>query len=194
MILGFITIAGRVYSRTLITKAFGADDVLILLGYIFALTLSSLIIVGNLNYYSGRHVWDIPLQLFVPHRKNIWWSELCYVFASCTIKISVLLFYRRLSISFTRTFLWATWIGIILNSMFLIGFVLWLALLCRPFDAYWKSISPEWRATHEYHCKAETVSLPLSAGLSVLTDLYATLVPLILITTMKKTFREKLAL
>lgn len=192
--LGFITISLRAYSRLLVTRAFGADDGLIIIAYIMAVAMSSLIIVGNLDYFSGRHIWDVPIDTFVPHRKNAWWTEILYVLSSSMVKISVLLFYRRLSVNFTRTFLWATWIGIGINVTYMVTFILGLILICRPLDAYWNSFNPAWAKTHKYSCGAENITLPVSSAISVLTDLYATLVPMLLITSIKKSMKEKVAL
>lgn len=195
IILGGGIVSARTYTRIKITRAFGLDDALILVSYLLAVVLSILIIIGNKSYYSGRHVWDVPVSTFAPHRHNIWWSELMYVLASSCAKISVLLFYRRLSLSFTKLFMWATYIGLVTNMVYLAGFVIWLCLICQPLDAYWNSFNPSWRAKNlEYHCRYETITLPLSGALSVMTDLYATLVPLFLIMTMQRSIKDKLAL
>ena len=37
---------------------------------------------------------------------------MCYTLAISCVKTSILLFYRRLSVSFTRSFLIAVWVGI----------------------------------------------------------------------------------
>lgn len=194
IILGAIIVSVRTYTRLRITKAFGLDDVLVIIAYVLAVALSSLVIIGNTSYYSGRHIWDVPTSTFVPHRHNIWASELIYVLASSAAKISVLLFYRRLSMEFTSAFLWATHLGLAVNLIYLVFFVVWLCTLCQSLDAYWKSFSSVWRTDHKFHCRTEQVSLPLSAGLSMLTDLYATLLPLILITSIQKSTRDKTAL
>lgn len=192
--LGLIIIISRTYSRLAITRAFGSDDALAIVAYAAAIPLSVLIIIGNQVDMDGYHIWDVPPRLYTPHRKNVWWSEICYVVSSSCVKISVLLFYRRLSISFTKAFLWATWVGIFFNAAYGIGFVIWLCSICRPLQAYWLGFDFAWAATHKYSCYPERISLPVSCGLSMIGDLYTTLLPLLYISSMSKSLREKAAL
>lgn len=189
-----LIVTARLYSRLLITKAPGLDDLLAVLALLSSIGLSVLVILGNKRYYSGRHVWDIPITTFVPHRINVWASMWCYIVASTLVKISVLLFYRRLSVKFSRLFLVATWVGIVYNVLYLVGFGLTLVLLCDPLHAYWKQFDYVWAASHGFKCGAENVALPASAGFSVLGDFYSTLLPLLLIFNLDLPFRQKAAL
>lgn len=199
IIITSIIIAIRIYTRLRITRAFGFDDAFAIIAYILGVALSTLVIIGNKYYYSGRHVWDIPPALFVPHRQYIWWGELLYILSTTSIKISVLLFYRRLSISFTKGLKRATWIGLAANLVYLCIFTVWLCLLCHPLNAYWDLYKPGWRQQPAQQlnppsCLAENISLPVSSALSALTDLYATLVPLVLVMTIQKPFKQKIPL
>lgn len=193
--VGCFVVTVRTYTRLRITRAFGLDDFLILLAYALSIVLSTLIILGNLVYHSGYHIWDVPPTTYVAHRKNIWWSELVYILTSCTVKVSVLLFYRRLSTEFSKRFLWAVYVGLATNLVYFIGFGGLLFTICSPLDAYWNSFDPYWKYKHRhFYCHAENVALPLSAGLSVITDLYATLVPLWLVTSIQKSLKDKIGL
>ena len=112
-ILGATTVLVRLYARFFITKAPGIDDILIVAALVFGIALAALNIVGNQVYYNGYHIWDIPPASYVPHRVNVWAAQLCFTLSLCCVKISVLLFYRRLSVSFTDKFLIAVWVGIV---------------------------------------------------------------------------------
>ena len=192
--LAVIIVGVRLYARFKITKAPGIDDVLILLALIFGITLSCIIMVGNQIYYGNRHVWDIPIEVAVPARINIWVSQLFYTLALLCVKTSVLLFYRRLSVSFTKTFLVAVWVGIAYNIMLVLGFLLTLLLLCRPISAYWLSFKPSYYAAHNYHCGSEQVTQPLVAILNLIGDFYSTLLPLILVSRLALPRQQKAAL
>lgn len=159
-----------------------------------SIALSVLVIIGNKSYFSGRHVWDIPISTFEPHRLNVWVSMWCYIIAATLVKVSVLLFYRRLSVKFSRLFLIATWIGIAYNVLYLVGFALVLLLLCNPADAYWKSFDPHWTESHNYKCIPEGQTTPVSAALSVIGDFYSTLLPVLLIFNLNLPRRQKFAL
>ncbi|KIW70237.1 hypothetical protein PV04_02527 [Phialophora macrospora] len=192
--IGIITVTARLYSRLFITKAPGLDDLLVVIALGFLTALLVLVIIGNKDFYSGRHVWDIPPNSFVGGRINIWASLWCYVIGITLIKISVLLFYRRLSVKFSRAFLIATWVGIVYNILYFVSFGLTLLLLCRPLHAYWDSFSPAWAASHDFHCASENAALPASSAFSVAGDFYSTLLPLILVYYLELPRRQKIAL
>ncbi|KAK5278708.1 hypothetical protein LTR20_000916 [Exophiala xenobiotica] len=192
--IGIVIVTARIYSRLFITKAPGWDDLLVVIALLFLITLSVLVIISNKVYHTGRHVWDIPADTFVGNRLNIWICLWCYIVAISLIKVSVLLFYRRLSVKFSKAFLIATWIGIAYNILYFVAFGLTLLLLCDPLNSYWESFDPVWAATHKSHCANESVALPISAGLSVLGDFYSTLLPLILVYHLDLPARQKIAL
>ena len=117
-----------------------------------------------------------------------------YLTATCSVKISVLLFYRRLSSNFNRPFLIATWIGIAYNIGYYVSFIIVLSFACRPTQAYWLAFNLQWTTTHKFTCVDEHVALPMSAGLSVLGNFYSTLIPCVLILRLNLPRRQKLAL
>lgn len=195
IVAGCFVVTVRTYTRLNVTQAFGVDDVLILIAWSLSVALSILVILGNLIYHSGYHIWDIPPTIYVPHRKNVWWSELIYVLASCIIKVSVLLFYRRLSTEFAKPFLWAIRVGLAMNFLYFICFAGLLFTICSPLNAYWNIFDTAWTSENpHFFCHPEYIALPVSAGISVVTDLYATVVPLWLVTSLPKSPKDKIGL
>lgn len=114
--------------------------------------------------------------------------------SNSSIKISVLLFYRRLSTPFTKVFYVATWIGIGYNICFAIWFVLVTTFLCDPIDAAWNRFKLHWIQTHHYNCSIEATLVPLSSALNTIGDLYATVLPLLLIVRLKLPLSQRLSL
>lgn len=192
--LNLASVTARTYSRIFITKAPGVDDLLVVIAAAFSIALNVLLVIQQKNWLTGHHIWDIPVDKLAGQRKNIYICEWCYLTATCSVKISILLFYRRLSVTFSNTFLVATWVGIVYNVLYWIAFVLCLLAQFRPLDSYWLSFDPTWAATHQFSHGNERWSLPMSAGLSVLGDLYATLLPLMLIRVLHLPQRQKAAL
>ena len=193
-VLGTIIVAVRLYARTFITRAPGIDDILIVIALAFGIGLSAVNVLGAEKYYTGYHVWDIPASGYVPHRINAWLGQLFFTLSLSFTKISVLLFYRRLSVSFTDKFLIAVWVGIIYNILYAFGFVLTLCLLCRPLPAYWLSFDAHWAATHHHTCGSEQIADPLSGIFSSIGDIYSALLPMILISRLQLPRRQKMAL
>lgn len=183
----------RLYSRFWITRAPGIDDLLIVIAAGFGVALTVLVIIGNKKYRSGYHIWDIPPSTGEGHRLNVWISQWCYLYATGAIKISVLLFYRRLSVSFNRPFFWAVWAGIAYNIVTTLGFSIALLTICQPTAAYWLSFNLTWLAEHggNRHCIYEGIPLTLSGVFSVMGDLYAALLPSLLIYRLQMPARQK---
>lgn len=75
-----------------------------------------------------------------------------------------------------------------------LGFVIALLLLCSPVKAIWKSYDFIWAATHKFQCATEQVSLPMSGALSVLGDLYSTVLPMFMISTTVRNPQQKVGL
>ena len=117
-----------------------------------------------------------------------------YITATCSVKISVLLFYRRLSSNFSRAFFVATWVGIAYNIAYFVTFLFVIAFACRPTKSYWLQMDFAWATTHQFTCTDEHITLPLSAATSVFGDLYATLLPCVLILRLDLPRRQKMAL
>lgn len=196
-VVGILVVAARLYTRLFLTRAAGLDDALIVVGLLFGIALSVLVIIGNQVFWSGHHVWDIPINKFSGHRFNIWNAEWCYVISTSATKISVLLFYRRISIKFSKAFIIATWAGIIFNILYMVSFCLVLLLLCTPISAYWKSFDPFWVLTHSstsWKCGKENIELPLSGVFSVIGDFYSALLPILVIFNLNLSQRQKLSL
>lgn len=75
-----------------------------------------------------------------------------------------------------------------------IGFAICLLSFCSPVKAYWLEWDLVWVSKNKFHCKGENVSLPLSGGLSVVGDFYATVLPMCMVYTIARSQRQKLGL
>ena len=121
-------------------------------------------------------------------------EEYLYLTATTSIKISVLIFYRRLTIKLSGRFTIAIWAGIIYNFCYWVDFMLAVTLACIPTQAFWMEFDLAWETTHRFSCRSERVALPASAIFSTIGDLYATVIPMLQIWHMTLPRRQKLAL
>ena len=114
--------------------------------------------------------------------------------STCTIKVSILLFYRRLDAG-THSWLFSCAILAAIGATvaYALAFILILIVQCRPLDSYWLRFTPNY--TGNYDCTVnETISLPISAYLSVVTDFLALLLPFWLVWNMTLPRRQKWSL
>lgn len=88
-----LLVTARIYSRIFITRALGLDDYLVVVSLVripscaaslptllnqhqlTSIAMTVLIIIGNKEWDSGRHIWDVPVSNFVGNRKNVWETE-----------------------------------------------------------------------------------------------------------------------
>lgn len=141
----------RTYSRVLIVRSFGIDDVLTWISLGFAIALSVLVAYADRVYCLGRHVWDIPPLTATALSQNNWYSEICYMMATATVKVSVLLFYRRLTVRCSRLYLFFVHAGIVYNVLYGLVFLIVLLASCSPLSAYWMRMSESSNDTYPHH-------------------------------------------
>lgn len=141
----------RTYSRVFIVRSFGIDDVLTWMSLGCAITMSTLVAYSDRVFYMGRHVWDIPPDTATYLSRNNWYSEICYMMATATIKISVLLFYRRLTVRCSKLYLFFVHAGIVYNVLYGLIFLIVLLASCSPLSAYWMRMSKHSNTTSLHH-------------------------------------------
>jgi hypothetical protein len=120
----------------------------------------------------------------------VWLSLFAIVLSQGFTKISILVFYGRLATgSYAKLFTWGVRVGILYNVTSSIAFTLTIIFTCRPINAYWNQFALGYHG--EYSCLNEQIALPLSSVFSVLGDLYATLLPLLLLKGLQLPRRQK---
>jgi hypothetical protein len=121
--------------------------------------------------------------------------EALYLISTATTKISILLFYRRLTEgTASRAFLWCVYAAIASVVVYFIVFFTLLFVLCRPLEAFWLQVDLNWEATHQYHCINEEWDLVSAGIVSVFHDFVACGMPMILFWKLKIPRRQKVAL
>lgn len=96
--------------------------------------------------------------------------------SSGAIKVSVLLFYRRMVVdTIARRWKLAIYFALTFHAVYLIGTLLAMILVCRPLEAYWKSYDFTWHKP--YTCVDSTSLNPIIGSLSVVSDVYSVVLP-----------------
>ncbi|KAK5111159.1 hypothetical protein LTR62_005359 [Meristemomyces frigidus] len=171
----------------------GLDDALLVPGYVAATGFSALIIIGNLHYGVDRHIWDVPPAWFEAAVLLAWLTELFFTVSSCATKISVLLFYRRLTKgTISKRWKGATIGAIVFTAAYGLALILALVFNCRPTNAYWKVYSDHYH--EDYTCSDTKAINPLAGALSVFSDFYAVFLPMLMLRHFDIPHRQKVAL
>lgn len=126
--------------------------------------------------YLGWHSdqWLIDVQFG-------WILNVIYQIQTALVKVSVLLFYRRLApSSYSQRFKFAVWIMIVAIAVqFLVAFILYLTQ-CIPLNAIWLSFDHNWASDNRYFCapQSQFAATAWFAGVvGVITDVITALLP-----------------
>lgn len=116
--------------------------------------------------------------------------------ASGLIKISILLFYRRLSSRVvSNRFRWATWTTIAFIATSTIAFTLAPILGCQPISAFWDQVnSAKILKGYKYRCFNEGADVFAASVVSTFQDLITAMLPTFLYWNLRIPVRQKIAL
>ena len=118
-----------------------------MISLLLTIPMSVMMVVAGTKGYVGHHIWDVPESNLVNFGFSSFWVGVFYVSGLTAIKISILLFYVRLSVRFSRPFIIATWVGIAYTLLYLVSIGIVYILTCWPVKAFWLQYDPAWRAT-----------------------------------------------
>ncbi|KAF1831226.1 hypothetical protein BDW02DRAFT_591285 [Decorospora gaudefroyi] len=194
----FLVVGARLWARAIIQRNAGLDDWIMLAAMIPTIALTITVCLATERYAFNRHIWDVLPTLYVSQRKVTFALYLLYIVAGSSIKISILLFYRRLdSRSITRTFRILTLLNIAGIALFTIAFVLVLFLSCDPMAAFWQrfDLETQIRGDYTFHCWVDEGADLLSASIiSAVQDAIAAFLPTFLYWNLQIPRRQKVAL
>ncbi|KAK0640426.1 hypothetical protein DIS24_g9394 [Lasiodiplodia hormozganensis] len=110
-------------------------------------------------------------------------------------KISILIFYRRLSHgTYTTSWIWTVRGFIAFVAALAVTFAILLCAGCRPFKAFWLRVNIEWVMNNEYSCFNEGVNFIVFAVINVITDAAVCILPLLVLRRLQMPKRQKWAL
>lgn len=170
------------------------NQMLLIPAFLGAVMWTTLVIMCCLHYGTDRHTWDVPPDEFENSLfLGAFLSEIAFLISTCCTKVSILLFYRRLTEgTYSKKWKWATIAAIIFTVVFCLAFLLVLCLQCRPTEAYWKSLS--FTYTKDFECSNTKILNPISGALSVVSDFYSVLLPMAMTRHFDIDRRKKIAL
>lgn len=155
---------------------------------------TTLVILCCVRYGTDRHTWDVPFDEFENSALyGAFLAEIAFLISTCCTKVSILLFYRRLTEgTYNRKWKWATVAAIVFTIVFCLAFMLVLIFQCRPTEAYWKSLT--FTYTQDFKCSNTKILNPISGSLSVVSDFYSVLLPMAMTRHFDIDRRKKIAL
>jgi len=173
----------RFYTRRFITRELGLDDYCCLVAWVLTITFSVLMLVGD-SHGLGRHLWDVPFKNLSQAIEYLTIAEFVYLVLAGTIKLSVLLFYRRVFAPSRPTLHFIDG-GIIFVLVTYTAFLLATIFECTPIRKGWDASTPG-------HCYRPKILPYFSGAMNVVTDLYVLIVPVPALLRLQMDFKRKL--
>ncbi|KAH7412092.1 hypothetical protein DE146DRAFT_265919 [Phaeosphaeria sp. MPI-PUGE-AT-0046c] len=197
--LTIILLFVRLWVRIFHQRNPGWDDWLMLVATLPTIAVTILFPLAGMSGL-GQHVWDFdPFKdsdKLVNSRKYILAIECIFCVASGLIKVSILLFYRRLSSrAVSNAFRWTTWITIGFIVAYTIALTLAPILGCKPVSAFWDQVNIKLRLQgYDFHCFDEGADLLVASIISAAQDLLTAVLPTFLYWNLQISKRQKVAL
>ncbi|CAO2651656.1 Nn.00g042260.m01.CDS01 [Neocucurbitaria sp. VM-36] len=198
-IIGPISIAllfARLWARIRIQNSAGWDDWLMLASAFPVLALTILLPLITEAYRFNRHVWDVEPKYFPLQRHYVMAIYSIFSLSSGLIKMSILLFYRRLSSrTVSPAFRWTLRLTIAAIGIYTVAFIFIPIFMCSPISAFWDQVDFERIAKgYKYKCIHEGVDIVAHGIISTIQDLVVAFLPTLLCWNLQMPFRQKLAL
>ncbi|KAJ6110063.1 hypothetical protein N7486_002298 [Penicillium sp. IBT 16267x] len=189
--LAFVVTILRIYTRLRITSTAGIDDILIIIGLVFAIAMVTVTSLATENWGFNRHVWDIPVAWFPIIEKLNLAFQIMFSWSSGFTKISLLWFCRRLLGAGKGNFVvynWAFIGSMIFVALSVFLFTFFSVFQCLPVKAYWE-VEP----TYPHKCMNDGDIVFSASVINIFTDLLVTTLPMPLIWRLKLPTRQRLA-
>ncbi|USP80436.1 hypothetical protein yc1106_07710 [Curvularia clavata] len=192
----FFVIFARLWARFRMQRNAGWDDWLMVIALPIIMTLAILVPWTADRYHSGVHIWDVDVTLFVVQRKLILTIEMLFVVGTGLVKVSILLFFRRLgSRGTSKTFRIVTWTAIGFQIASTVAFFISPLVGCRPISAYWEQSSVINIALgKKFNCNNEGAAMAAAGVISTLQDVICALLPNFIYWKAQIPLRQKVAL
>ncbi|KAH7078288.1 hypothetical protein FB567DRAFT_131994 [Paraphoma chrysanthemicola] len=183
-----ITVGLRLYTRLVIKRWFGIDDVFILLALLFTIGLTAIVLLANQRYGWDRHVWDIRFDQFVPASKIAMTSKVVFTAAASFTRLSLHCFYYRVIRDTGKTwFKWLIHANVVYTLGILVSFTFLAIFQCTPVRAYWTLGAPDGA------CMDEGVATLICGIINCVADFATTVTPMPLVMGLKMPLQQRLA-
>lgn len=190
LIIRLVSRFSRVGSRL------GLDDACITISWAIASANIVLTVLATYRYGYDRHIWDVPPSLWEKGIEYAWLIIALFLWSTAFVKISVLLFYRRLVAgTYSKRFKWALWSAIAFIVLYTIILFFLHCFSCVPLEAQWRQFDLSY--TERHYCaspKVQGAIAELGGALSVITDFYSVMLPAMLLLKIKITRRQRIGL
>ncbi|EUC46563.1 hypothetical protein COCMIDRAFT_35794 [Bipolaris oryzae ATCC 44560] len=134
-ILAFIFLAQRLFTKIRLMKQFQIDDAFVILAWILSIATQALLIRGFVTGVIGVHAWEISISEYGYYSRLILAAPLTYAPCCALTKITLCIFYSRLSP--VRGYQIAVWSTVFICAGAYTAIFFSLLFACKPIAASW---------------------------------------------------------
>ncbi|POR35044.1 Uncharacterized protein TPAR_04763 [Tolypocladium paradoxum] len=188
LVLSWVSVGLRMYTRAVLTKSFQADDWLMLVAQLI-FTLSCAFVLEGVERGLGQHNVAVPTD--DDRVAALMWQAIAtatYILDMMVIKLSIGIFLLRLSVG--SVYKWILWVSLVVIALWSMGVFLWDVFQCTPVEKQW-----DFRI-QDGHCATGDEIISAAYAISVMTVLsdwlYASaLLPIPMLWNVKMTKQAK---
>lgn len=186
--LVIVTVGLRLYTRLVVKRWFGLDDIFILLALLFTIGLTTVVLLANRHYGWDRHAYDILFDKFVPTSKIAMSAKVVFTAAATFTRLSLHCFYYRLVADSGKTwFKWLIHANVVYTVGIFISFTFIAIFLCHPVKNYWTLTAPA------NSCMDEGYVTLVCGILNCVADFATTITPIPLVMGLHMPRRQRIA-
>ncbi|KAF1846871.1 uncharacterized protein K460DRAFT_402241 [Cucurbitaria berberidis CBS 394.84] len=142
------------------SHTFGWDDWIMIPAVLLYIGHSIMIAYCNLHGGTGKPLWEITLGEYSIWFQGVVGTAFLYPAMTACIRISILLFYRRIFGQAEAVVRLSIWAMIVLNCAFIVTFEIMPAFICTPMSAGWRN-----PLTRKLHCRQDEFYYLYNIGL-----------------------------
>jgi hypothetical protein len=184
--LALITITLRVYTRLFLRKSFGLEDYMIIIGMIFSLGQAALM-GWDLNHGLGRHFYTLTLDDVEIIFKTTFALNLILVAGFTSIKVSILLLYKR-TIQSDILSKRICQVLLIVVPVHAVAAAITFTCLCSPIQYYWLKFKIPGK------CLDLATNYLIQSCIFLVSDVILVFLPLIMLRHLMVPRRQKISL
>ncbi|KAH7408178.1 hypothetical protein DE146DRAFT_785652 [Phaeosphaeria sp. MPI-PUGE-AT-0046c] len=135
-VVASLTVFARIWQR-FATQSAGADDYAIVPALLLYIGWTAMAAYFNFHAGIGKPIGDITYGEFIVFFKGVFVAAWMYPIMSASIRISILLFYRRLFSKASNKYRLTVWALVVLQVVYVIIFEVLPCFSCKPIQAAW---------------------------------------------------------
>ncbi|CAH0027881.1 unnamed protein product [Clonostachys rhizophaga] len=184
--LSLIFFAQRMYVKAVVATGIELDDIFLILAVLTVFATSGFTLHMFSTAIGGVHLWEVSMDNFHRYMLDVYIAAILYPICGAFAKLSLLVFYLRLSPQ--TWFRIANWVAIGFIASYTIPIVLALIFACTPIKMSW---DPE---VTEGHCINRPAVYMMIAVTNIVSDVVLFVLPLPMVISLHIPVRQKIGL